>query len=191
MIRVFILSAIVLLSIRLSAQPNAGTSANSLAVLQQQLIQLSQSAQGRVGIAAKLLETGESISIQGSERFPMQSVYKFPIGMAVLHQIDEGNLTLSQKIHVNKSDYISERQHSPIRDKFPEGAHLAVAELLRYAVSESDGSASDVLLRLAGGSRAVLRYLQRLGIKGVRVLNTEKEIGQDNAVQYANWAQPA
>ncbi len=188
----FIMSTILLVSASISAQPNAGTStrAKSMATLQRQIEQISQLAQGRVGVAARLLETGESLSVRGNERYPMQSVYKFPIGMAVLHQIDQGKLTLAQIIHVGKNDYVSERQHSPIRDKYPDGADVSVSDLLRYAVSESDGSASDVLMRLAGGPTAVLTYLKSLGIDGIRVLNTEKEIGQDNAVQYANWAQP-
>jgi beta-lactamase class A len=121
----------------------------------------------------------------------MQSVYKFPIGMTVLHQVDQGKLSLDQKISITQSDYISERQHSPIRDKYANGVNLSVRELLRYAVSESDGSASDVLLRLVGGPAAVRQYLRGLGISGIQVLSTEKEIGRDNAVQYANWAYPA
>jgi beta-lactamase class A len=41
---------------------------------------LAVPAQGKVGAAAVLVETGEAVSIEGNTRFPMQSVYKFPIG---------------------------------------------------------------------------------------------------------------
>ena len=120
----------------------------------------------------------------------MQSVYKMPIGMAVLHQVDQKKLTLDQLIHVDPGEYVSERQHSPLRDSHPNGADVTVKELLRYAVSESDGSASDVLMRLAGGSSVIMNYLKSLGIRGVMVINTEKELASDNAVQYLNWATP-
>lgn len=188
----FLLSASLLLSVRLLAQQPSTASAktNALATLSQQIHQLSAPAQGRVGMAALLIETGESIAVRGNEPFPMQSVYKFPIGMTVLSQIDQGKLTLDQKIHVDKSAYISERQHSPIRDNNPNGIDMSVADLLRYAVSQSDGSASDVLLHLVGGPMVAMHYLNDLTIMGVRVLNSEKEIGQDNTVQYKNWAQP-
>ena len=192
MVKLVFFSIALLLSISLYAQRGATTSANprSLSTLHQQLGQIAQSAQGRMGMSALLLETGESISVRGNEQFPMQNVYKFSIGMAVLNQVDQGKLTLDQKIHVDKSAYIGERQHSPVRDNNPDGIDMSMGDLLRYAVSQSDGSASDVLLRLVGGPAVVIHYLNTLTIKGIRVLNSEKEIGQNNAVQYKNWAQP-
>ncbi|WP_199320450.1 class A beta-lactamase, subclass A2 [Leptolyngbya sp. FACHB-261] len=152
--------------------------------------QISQAAQGQVGVAATVLETGESITLNATQRFPMQSVYKFPIGMAVLAQVDQGRLQLEQRVRVEKSDFVSERQHSPIRDENPQGVELSLAELLRYMVSESDGTACDVLLRLVGGPTVVTEYLRDLGVNGIVVADTEKEIGQDQAVQYRNWATP-
>ncbi|MFD2571854.1 class A beta-lactamase, subclass A2 [Spirosoma soli] len=180
------------LPVVVSAQPNENRAGRrqSVSKLRNQIEQLTQRAQGRVGVAATVLETGESVTLHGDEPFPMQSVYKFPIGMAVLHQVDQGKLTLTQTIRVDKSEYVSERQHSPMRDKYPNGTEASVSDLLRYAVSESDGSASDVLLRIVGGAPVVMQYLQSLGIKDIQVVNTEKEIGSDNAVQYRNWAKP-
>jgi beta-lactamase class A len=67
---------------------------------------------------------------------------------------------------------------------------LSVAELLQFMVSESDGTACDVLLGLVGGTEFVTKYLRDLGVNGVVVANTEKELGQDESVQYRNWATP-
>ena len=120
----------------------------------------------------------------------MQSVYKFPIGMAVLAQVDQGQLKLEQKVRVEKSDFALQRQHSPIRDANPQGVELSLAELLKYMVSESDNTACDVLLRLIGGPKVVTEYLRELGVNGIVVANTEKEMGQDQSVQYRNWATP-
>lgn len=71
-----------------------------------------------------------------------------------------------------------------------QGAELRLAELLKYMVSESEGTACDVLLRLIGEPEVVTQYLCSLGVNDVVVTNTEKEIGQDNAVQYRNYATP-
>lgn len=62
---------------------------------------------------------------------------------------------------------------------------------MRFAISESDGTASDVLMKLAGGPAAVQAYLTGLSITGWIVLNTENELGQDYQLQYRNWASPA
>lgn len=158
--------------------------------LRKQIEQIAAAAKGRVGVAAEVLETGESVSFSPHEHFPMQSVYKLPIGMAVLAQVDNGKLTLDQLVRVEKSDFVHSGQHSPIRDKNPKGVELSLRELLRYAVSESDGTASDVLLKLVGVD-AVTRYLNELGINDIIVANTEKEIGEDWETQYRNWASPA
>ncbi|MBD0371842.1 MAG: class A beta-lactamase, subclass A2 [Pyrinomonadaceae bacterium] len=177
----------------------AGNTANSEAAktdekgsgeLQAQIEQIAAAARGRVGVQAVLLETGASAALNSKEHFPMQSVYKVPIGMAVLAQVDAGKIKLEQRVRVEKSDYLKKEQHSPIRDRNPDGVELSVAELLRFAVSESDGVASDVLLRLAGGAEAVGKYLSELKVSDIIVANTEKEIGQDWQTQYRNWASP-
>ncbi|MEN3335412.1 MAG: beta-lactamase class [Blastocatellia bacterium] len=152
--------------------------------------QIARAAQGRVGAAATVLETGESVALQGDKHFPMQSVYKLPIGMAVLDQVDRGRLKLEQKIQVRRSDFVSSGQRSPIRDQHPQGVELSLDELLRFNVSESDGTACDVLLRVVGGAPVVNQYLRRLGIQGIIVATTEKAMGQNQMVQYRNWASP-
>ena len=80
--------------------------------------------------------------------------------------------------------------HSPIRDKYPKGTELAVTELLGFALSESDGTASDVLMKLAGGHEAVQSYLTELEITDMIVLDTEASFTQDHSLQYRNFATP-
>ncbi|MBD2312051.1 class A beta-lactamase, subclass A2 [Desertifilum sp. FACHB-1129] len=158
--------------------------------LRDRIEQISRTAQGQVGVTATVLETGESVTLNGEQQFPMQSVYKFPIAMAVLSQVDRGTLNLDRKVRVETRDFALERQHSPIRDQHPQGVELTLAELLKYMVSESDNTACDVLLGLVGGPEVVTQYLRDLGINDMVVANTEREIGQDNAVQYRNSATP-
>jgi beta-lactamase class A len=166
------------------------TAVNSAAVLESQLRQIASAVPGRVGVAATVLETGESVAVNGNEQFPMQSVYKVPIGMTVLHKLDQKEFSLKQIVNVRKSDFVGRGQHSPIRDRHPAGVGLSVGELLRSMISESDGTACDVLLGLVGGPKVVTDYLGELNIKNVIVASTEKEIGQDQSVQYRNWTSP-
>ncbi|MEP0891340.1 class A beta-lactamase-related serine hydrolase [Leptolyngbya sp. PL-A3] len=67
---------------------------------------------------------------------------------------------------------------------------LSLAEVLEYTVLESDGTACDVLLELVDGPDVVTQYLRDLGVENLVVANTEKEIAQDKAVQYRNYATP-
>ena len=162
----------------------------STAGLRERIEQIARGAQGRVGAAATVIETGEAVALRGDERFPMQSVYKLPIGMAVLDQVDRGALKLEQKVQVRRSDFVTAGQRSPIRDHHPRGVELSLDELLRFNVSESDGTACDVLLRVVGGPPVVNRYLRGLGVQGVRVVTTERAMGLNQMAQYRNWATP-
>jgi beta-lactamase class A len=152
---------------------------------------ISREARGRVGAAVLLLETGEEFDLKGGESFPMQSVYKFPIGMALLRRVDEGALKLDGRVRVEQSDLVPAGIFSPIRDKYPQGgADLSVGELLRAMLVESDGTASDILLRLGGGPESVNRFLRGLGVSGIVVSTTEKAMAADRRVQYRNHATP-
>ena len=159
--------------------------------LQKQIETIAAEAKGKVGVAAVLLETGDSASLNAEQHFPMQSVYKLPISMAVLHAVDDEKLAIDEQIGVTKDDFVSPGQHSPIRDKNPNGATLTVRELIQFAISESDGTASDVLMRLAGGPETIQQYLAAIGSKDLIVANTEKELALNWQTQYANFATPS
>ena len=158
--------------------------------LTEMLERIAAEAQGRAGVAARVSETGEHAEVSADEHFPMHSVYKLPISMAVLRRVDAKELALDQKVDVTKSDFVGPGMYSPIRDKNPNGTSLTISELLHYAVSESDGTASDVLMKLAGGPAAVIRFLKEIQVTGINVVNSENEIGRDWQTQYENWATP-
>jgi beta-lactamase class A len=134
-----------------------------------------------------LLETGQSVALNGGQRSSMQSVYKFPIAMAVLAQVDQGKLKLDQRVRVENRDV---RQGSVVLDEKSQGKEFTIAELLKYMVSESDNTSTHVLLRLIGGSKIVNQYVQSLGVNDISVVSTEKESAQDKALQYQNSATP-
>jgi beta-lactamase class A len=156
--------------------------------LRSRIEQIAQTAQGRVGAKATVLETGQSVTFNEEQRFPMQSVYKFPIAMAVLDRVDRGKLKLDRQVRIEESDVVV--PDSTILDRNSQGKEFSLTELLKYMVSESDNISCDALLRLIGGPKVVTQYLQSLGVNDMIVANPEKEIQQDNAVQYRNYATP-
>src|SRR3954453_12780180 len=158
--------------------------------LQSQFETIAAAAKGRVGVAAQLLESGETADLHGEEHFPMHSVYKLPISMAVLQRVDRGQLKLDQQVKIEPSDFVRPGMYSPVRDKYPDGTELTIAELLRYTICESDGSTSDVLMKLMGGPSSVMSFLKEIHVPNIQVVNYEKEIGRDWETQYRNWATP-
>ena len=160
------------------------------AELEKQFAKIAEEAKGEVGVMAVVLETGESAGLNSDQHFPMQSVYKLPICMAVMDQVRLGKIDLDEVIGVSKEDMVREGQASALRDKNPDGGEFTIRELIRMALVESDGTASDVLLRVVGGPDEVQAYLTQIGVRDIKVLNSEKEMGRDWATQYQNWATP-
>jgi beta-lactamase class A len=158
--------------------------------MQRRFAEIAEGAEGKVGIYAMLIEENRSVSFNGNERFAMQSVVKLPVAMAVLKMVSEGALKLDDKIEFLKNDFVNPGQRSPLRDKNPNGGSATVDELLRLAVSESDGTACDVLTRVAGGPAGLQAYIDGLGISEIEAPRTHKEFGRDWAMQYENWTTP-
>jgi beta-lactamase class A len=168
-----------------------GAAASPTDDLRGRIEEIARAAQGRVGVAVTVLETGESVAVRGDEHFPMQSVYKLPIAMAALHAVDGGALALDSKVVVQAADLVPPTVHSPLRDRYPHGGvELSLRELLRLMMEVSDGTASDVVLRLAGGGESVTRFLRGLGVTGMVVATSEAEMARGDDVQYRNWATP-
>ncbi|MBX3289462.1 MAG: class A beta-lactamase [Acidobacteria bacterium] len=160
------------------------------AVLGRHIREAAEKGKGRIGVHAAIVETGQVVGIRQNERFAMQSVVKVPIAMAVLKMVDDGKLKLDDKIKIEKSELVPDSMHSPIKDKNPEGTEMTVDELIKAAVSVSDGTAADVLQRVAGNAAGVQKYIDDLGIVEMEVKYTHKEFSDNSERQAANWASP-
>lgn len=144
-----------------------------------------------VGVSIFGIENKDSLSINGNERFPMQSVFKFHIALAVLDQVDRGKLNLNQEIFISKKELLP-NTWSPIRDKYPNGnIKLTLAEIIMYTVAISDNNGCDILLKLIGGPEEVEKYIYGLGIKNISITYNEEEMHKDWDAQFSNWTTPA
>ncbi|WP_222619114.1 class A beta-lactamase [Undibacterium hunanense] len=162
-----------------------------MATAQNVLEAIAVDSGGKLCASLLVLETGQSLWLFPDAPAPMQSVYKFPIVMATLAAVDQHKLKLDQKVTITPEDLVGERQHSPIRDEHPQGnIDMHLRKLLRHAIVDSDGTASDVLLRVLGGPAIVMQYLEQLGIQDIKVVDTEKEMGKNWTMQYRNSATP-
>lgn len=137
-----------------------------------------QQSDAVIGVTAIHLESGNRVSIRGSERFPMGSVYKFPIALAVLRRVETGTLSLAQELTIEPKDFSV--GHSPLRDEANgQPVTMSIRELLRYMVSLSDNTACDVLLKLVGGPVSVQTRMAELGVGGIRIDRSEAQMARD------------
>lgn len=158
--------------------------------LRQQLRETIGMSGALVGVSVLHIEKGETLTVNNRVKFPMQSVYKFPLAIAVLHQVDLGKISLEQKVHITKEDM---RPHtwSPMASLYPNGnVDVTVAELLQFTVSQSDNNTCDVLFKLLGGTKPVEKYFHQLGYKNISIKALESEMKNDTIAQ-TNWCYPS
>ena len=129
----------------LVAQASAASSPN-LRSLEQQLAMLAASTPGDVGVAALDLRSGELVSINGSEPFPMASTVKIAIAANYLAQVEHGRRSLNDVI----------RGQSARR-------------LMEAMIIRSDNHATDVLLADLGGPATVQAWLTQNKLNGLRI----------------------
>ena len=134
---------------------------------QHQLDLLVRKAQpGTLGVTVVDLQSGQAWRANANRAFPMMSVFKAPVAAAVLAGIEQGRWSFDQTAVVQRD----ELESGTIRDHFQgERMRFSVRQLLTDAVSHSDNTAVDTLLKVIGGSQVVTAFLRAHGIDGMRV----------------------
>ncbi len=158
-------------------------------ILKDKIEKILKDKNATVGVSIVANNYKDTLNINGNEHFPMQSVYKFPIALAVLSEIDKKKFVLNQKIKIPKKDLLP-GTWSPIREDFPNGTTLTIAEIIKYTISQSDNNGCDILLRLIGGTNAVDDFLVQNKFSDISVKATEEEAHKEWSIQYQNWATP-
>jgi beta-lactamase class A len=175
------LSGILMLALQVTAQTDT---------LRLQIESIARSINGHVGVGVLHLDTRDTLTYNGKYHFPMQSVYKFPVALAMLHEIDNGKFKLQQKIHVTKEE-LRPDTWSPLRDKYPNGnIDITLSEIISVTVSQSDNNGCDILFKLLNGPKEVDNYIHSLGVKEIAIVATEDQMHQSWPVQYENWSTP-
>jgi beta-lactamase class A len=129
----------------------------------------------RVGFAAVDITKGRTAFVRGGELFPMQSVCKLPIAIAFLRMVQQGDKRLDAKLRLTAADIAPGR--SPLADRLRHKPTVFTArQLLEHMLLNSDNTATDALLKLAGGPEKVQATIKTFGIDGLRIDRYERDL---------------
>ncbi len=135
------------------AQVNASAAGRSL---EERLAAMAAENPGEFGIAAVDLATGETVSFNGSEAFPMASTMKIAVAAAYLAEVDAGRRSLNDDI-----------------------AGSSAYRLMDAMMVRSDNRATDLLMNSLGGPSAIDQWLRRHQLTGIRVDRTIAQLLSD------------
>jgi beta-lactamase class A len=135
--------------------------------LERRLKSICDGAQGTVGLSVVHIESGKTISINGSSQLPLYSVFKLPLAIAVLKDIEENRVRLDQKVHVTPADTVQGTPGNMALWKKP--VDVSVEQLIEYAISRSDNTSADKLVELVGGPLKVTERMHSLGFQNLDI----------------------
>ena len=144
--------------------------------LKQQVLTLAQRFDGKAGIAIVSLRDGWEIGWNSNSLFPQQSCSKLWVAITAMDAVDRGKLRLDDRVTLGRGDLTL--FHQPLREKvLGQGAHTTtLGSLLFDAITESDNTANDKLMRSVGGPAAVRAMIARKGLGAIRFYNGERAL---------------
>jgi beta-lactamase class A len=127
------------------------------------LDKLSRAYSGRVGIYLRDLETGRTWEYNADKLFPSASLIKVPIMASVFEKIRLGYLTLDTQIKLTSRERVG---GSGSLKWVREGTSLSVMEIIYKMITESDNTATRMLIDQVG-----MDYLST-AFKGLGLVHT-------------------
>jgi beta-lactamase class A len=122
---------------------------------------------GKLGLAVMRTDGSWMFGHQAEMHFPQQSVSKLWVALTVLDAVDAGRIKLDQNVKITKDDLTLFNQ--PVAQLVgDDGYETSVIDLLTRAMTRSDNTANDRLLRLVGGPEKVRATLAAKGLTGIR-----------------------
>lgn len=136
---------------------------------------LRRSFDGRSGIAVVSLKDGWEIGHGATDLYPQQSCSKLWVAITAMDAVDKGKVSLDDKVTLGRSDLTL--FHQPLAAKILGGGHTTtLGALLFTAITDSDNTANDKLMRSVGGPDAVRAMIAAKGLGSIRFFDGERAL---------------
>lgn len=136
--------------------------------LEDRIAGLWRSFPGKTGIAVRRIDGEWELSQRGDDLFPQQSVSKLWVALTVLDAIDRGELSFDRKVSIGPGDLTLFHQPLAARVRSEGSVTMTVRDLIETAITHSDNTANDSLLRTVGGPEAVRRFIAKNDLGRIR-----------------------
>ena len=171
----------------LNLTPSFASAASlNVVCLNTELTILAARASGRIGVCVS--DGTNGVSVNGSEQFPLYSVFELPVAVAVLDAVDRGQIHLNDVITVS-GDNTGPDHQNPGKLGSADGPKATTQDLLVRMIADNDSIATDALITKLGGPRIVQSVLVKKGIRGFHLDRSERD-PRSFASQHHNTATP-
>jgi beta-lactamase class A len=144
--------------------------------IRQRVDELGKQFNGRVGIAVRSVDDNWATGWKENELYPQQSVSKLWVSITALDAADRGRVQLDDKVTLDRDDITL--FHQPIAALIRKsGAYTTTLDDLMFkAITTSDNTCNDKLMRSVGGPSAVRDMIERKHLGAIRFYNGERAL---------------
>ena len=137
---------------------------------------LGRAFNGKAGISVFSVKDGWQADYNGTTLFPQQSCSKLWVAITAMDAVDRGRVSLNDRVTLGRDDLTL--FHQPIQSKvLGKGGHTTtLGALLHSAITESDNTANDKLMRSVGGPQAVRDMIEAKHLGSIRFYEGERAL---------------
>ncbi|HUB91904.1 MAG TPA: class A beta-lactamase [Dyella sp.] len=139
------------------------------------LATLEQHYGGRLGVAIWDTGNGRRAGHRADERFLLCSTFKMLLAAAVLKRVDRGTARLDTRLTFGKDVLL---EYAPVTSQHVGAPGMSIAELCHAAITLSDNTAANVLMKHLGGPHVVTELARQLGDGITRLDHIEPELNR-------------
>ncbi len=159
----------------LAAIPQAARAAAPSPSLADQLDAIEQSLQGRLGVAIINTGSGRRWQHRADELFPLCSTFKVLAAAAILREVNRGTDSLERRVVIRSGDIV---EHSPVTASRIGGSGMTLAELCAAAITTSDNTAGNMMLKAIGGPAGLTAFARSIGDDTTRLDRRETALNE-------------
>jgi beta-lactamase class A len=143
--------------------------------IQDRVSELGRGFNGQVGIAVRSIDEGWSTGWNADELYPQQSVSKLWVSIAAMDAVDRRKISLDDQVTLSRADLTL--FHQPIAALILGGGYTTtLGDLMVKAITTSDNTANDKLMRAVGGPEAVRAMIKAKRLGAIRFYNGERAL---------------
>lgn len=134
--------------------------------LEAKLLPLIEAHKGKVTVALKHLDTGETYAYHADEPMPTASLIKFPVMIEAYRQAEEGKLDLDGMVTLKSEDKVP--GSGILTENFSGGATFSVRDAIRLMIVFSDNTATNLVLDQIGLG-ATAETMEKMGYPNTKI----------------------
>lgn len=145
---------------------------------------------GEIGVGI-IINNSDTVTVNNKSIYPMMSVFKVHQALALCKDFDDKGLSLDSVMTIKRSE-LDPKTWSPMMKEHQESVFsLAVKDLLRYTLIQSDNNASNLMFKhlvdIAKTDSFIATLIPR---SSFQIAYTEEEMFLDHDKAYSNYTSP-